>query len=68
MNLDVLNRICFTLCILCIVVGTVLSLGMIWGSFERENLWRVWLSNGVIFVAAALTLSVSKTLGKKGDV
>lgn len=60
MNLRVLNQICFTICIVCIVLGVVLSLSMIWVSYESDFLWRSWLTIGVFFVASTLTLVVSK--------
>lgn len=64
MNLRVLNKVCFTICIVCIVLGTVLSLGMIWGDLaDSDFVWRSWLTIGVLFLASALTLSVSKALG-----
>jgi hypothetical protein len=64
MNLQYLNKICFTICIVCIVMGTVLSLAMIWGEIRsNEFAWKSWLTIGVLFLASALTLSVSKTLG-----
>ncbi|APZ92789.1 hypothetical protein Fuma_02401 [Fuerstiella marisgermanici] len=64
MNLQSLNKICFTICIVCIVLGTVLSLAMIWGEVRGNSfVWKSWLTLGVLFLASALTLSVSKTLG-----
>jgi hypothetical protein len=64
MNLQYLNKVCFTVCIVCIVLGTVLSLAMIWGEIrDNEFVWKSWLTIGVLFLAFALTLSVSKTLG-----
>lgn len=64
MNLQQLNKVCFTICIVCIVLGTVLSLAMIWGEIrDNEFVWKSWLTIGVLFLASALTLSVSKTLG-----
>lgn len=65
MNLEVLNRVCFTICIVCIVLGAALSLSMIWGTYENEYVWKSWLSLGVLFLASALTLSVSKTFGSR---
>lgn len=64
MSLEDVNKICFTICIVCIVLGTVLSLVMIWGEI-RENafVWKSWLTILVFFLASALTLSVNKTLG-----
>lgn len=64
MNLQHLNKVCFTICIICILSGTVLSLAMIWGEIsDNEFVWKSWLTTGVLFLASALTLSVSKTLG-----
>ena len=64
MNLKHLNKICFTTCIICIVLGTVLSLAMIWGEVrDSPFMWKSWFTIGVLFLASALTLSVNKTLG-----
>ncbi len=66
MNLQKLNKICFTICIICIVAGAVLSLAMIWLELQNEKfVWKSWLTIGVFFLASALTLSVSKTLAWK---
>ena len=67
MNLTVLNRICWTICIVTIVAGTALSFSMIWGNHESEFLWKAWLSIGVLFFGSAATLIVSKVVsGKSG--
>ena len=63
MNLTVLNRICWTICIVCIVGGTALSLSMIWAKYESEFLWKSWTSIAVLFFASAATLIVSKVVG-----
>lgn len=64
MNLQHLNRICFAICIVCIVLGTVLSLAMIWWEIEdNQFVWKSWFTVVVFFLASALTLSVNKTLG-----
>ena len=64
MNLEKLNKICFTNCIVCIVAGSVLALAMIWLELEEEKfVWKSWLTSAVFFLASALTLSVSKALG-----
>jgi hypothetical protein len=50
MNLQLLNRVCFTICIVCIVLGTVLSLAMIWGEIRDSSVvWKSWLTIGVFF-------------------
>ena len=67
MNLQHLNKICFTICIVCIVLGTVLSLAMVWGEIpDNKFLWKSWFTIGTFFLASALTLSVNKTLGSFG--
>ncbi len=65
MDLQRLNKICFTICIVCIVLGVVLSLAIIWGDFKDEFVWKSWLTTGVLFLASALMLSVSKMLGNR---
>jgi hypothetical protein len=64
MNLQDLNKICFTVCIVSIVLGMALALAMIWGdAHNSEFIWKSWLTIGVFFFSSAATLSVSKTLG-----
>ena len=36
MDLQRLNKVCFTKCIVCIVLGVVLSLALILGRFQRR--------------------------------
>ena len=63
MDLEKLNVVCFTICIVCIVLGAVLALAMIWMEItDNAFVWKSWLTIGVFFLASALTLSVSKTL------
>jgi hypothetical protein len=66
MDLTALNRICWTISIICIVAGTALSFSMIWGEQESEFLWKAWISIGVLFFASAATLIVSKVVSSKG--
>jgi hypothetical protein len=64
MKLQMLNKLCFTTCIVCIVSGAALSLIMIWGDIgESEFMWKALTSIGVLFFAAAATLGVSKAMG-----
>jgi hypothetical protein len=58
-----LNKICFTICIVCIVLATVMAFALIWGGGDKEFLWKGELSVLVLFVASAATLSVNQTLG-----
>jgi hypothetical protein len=65
MDLRMLNRICFTVCIVSIVSATLLAFILIWGSLDKETVWKSELSVGVLFLASVITLSVSRTLGGK---
>jgi hypothetical protein len=66
MNVKILNKICFALCIICIVLGTVLSLYMIWAEAYNEHfIVKSWLTLAVFFLTALITLSVSKAFGDR---
>jgi hypothetical protein len=67
MDLKTLNKICFMICIVCIVVGVVFSLAIIWASISNEYIWKSYATIGVVFVGSALTLSVSKTFGSRSS-
>jgi len=65
MNLKTLNKICFTICIVCIVVGIVLGLALIWGSHDSEVMWKGLGTVSVLFAGSVLTLAVSKAFTQK---
>jgi len=65
MNIQKLNKICFTVCIVSIVLATLLAFVLIWLHSDREFLWKGELSLGVLIFASATTMSVAKTLGDK---
>jgi ABC-type polysaccharide/polyol phosphate export permease len=67
MNLQVLNRVCLTICIACIAIGTPLAFSMIWVTYQNEFVGKFWLTIGVLFLASAMTLIVSKTFGRDQD-
>lgn len=64
MDLKILNKICFTICIVCIVAGVVLGLALIWGTHDSEVMWKGLGTVAVLFMGSALTLAVSSTFGK----
>lgn len=66
MDLRALNKICFTICIVCIVIGVVLGLSIIWVTHTSEFAWKGFATVSVVFLGAALTLGVSTTFGGKG--
>ncbi len=63
MNSQQLNKACFAVCIVCIVIGVMLGLVMIWTPGINEVLWRCMATVGVVFLGASATLSVSRTFG-----
>lgn len=64
MNLNNVRSICFTVCIICIIAGLLLGLAMIWGVVkDSEFAWKVYMTLGLFFVSASLTLSVARYLG-----
>jgi hypothetical protein len=66
-NWQVLKRVCFTICIICIAVATVSSLSMIWTPYESEIPLKTWATIMVLFYAAVSTLIVSRFVsGKAG--
>lgn len=65
MNLHPLNTICFTVSIVCLILGSTLAISMIWMEHSSEFLSKSWSTLGVVFLASSLTLIVSKTYGSK---
>jgi type IV secretory pathway VirB2 component (pilin) len=62
--LTIVNRICYTICILCIIAGVVVGLMIIWGDRRDENHWKYMASLFVVFAASSLTMSVNRLLDK----
>ena len=60
-----LTIVCFTICLLCIVAGVIVSLMLIWGPEETNTLWRSLASIGVFFLASLLTIAVASMVGPK---
>jgi hypothetical protein len=59
----VINKICFVVCILCIVAGSTVSILAIWGVVDAEaTLWKALSTFTVIFFASLLTVLVNKML------
>ena len=56
-----LNKICFAICIVCIIVGVLLGLTMVWTPGVNEVLWRLMATVGIVFLGASATLTVSRT-------
>jgi hypothetical protein len=65
MDIKALNKICFTICIVCIVIGVLLGLSLIWGTHDSKVQWKGLGTAGVLFFGSALTLAVSNTFTRK---
>jgi len=60
MTFKIVNRICYTIAIICIVVGVIYGLMLIWGDDWRRDAWRGLASLSIVFLASVLTLSVNQ--------
>ena len=56
-----LNKICFSICIVSIVVGMLLGMVMVWTPGVSEVLWRLMGTVAIVFFGASATLTVSRT-------
>lgn len=65
MNIGWLKQACFGTCIVCIVLGMTLSLGMLWvDGLSSAFTYKAISSLGVVFVASAATLGVGQLAGR----
>jgi len=60
MNLHRLYTICFTVSIVCIVLGSMLAISMIWIDHSSDFLWKSWGTIAVVFLASTITMVVSR--------
>jgi high-affinity Fe2+/Pb2+ permease len=68
MDLKKIRSICFTACIVSIIIGLLLGLALIWGIVkDSEFAWKVFMTLGLFFVSASLTLSVARYLGSREE-
>lgn len=68
MRQDTIRTVCFTVCIICIVVGMLLGIVVIWDWIDDSALIRKsFMTLGLLFLASLLTLSVARKLGMRTD-
>lgn len=61
-----LTKICFSICILCIVAATSVSILAIWNVVDDTALiWKSLATLGVVFLASILTVSVDNIFARK---
>ena len=60
-----LTKICFSICILCIVAATSVSILAIWNVVDDTALlWKSLSTLGVVFLASILTVTVDKIFSR----
>ena len=65
--MKILNRIALSVALLCVVIGTAVSIMGIWGFIGDKGLiWRSLATLGVVFLASILTVTVNNMIGEKG--
>jgi len=63
-----LSKICYTVCMVCIVLGTLLAIVQIWAGLDNVAAWKGMGTLAVLFCASLITLAVHSaffsTLGR----
>lgn len=62
---EVINRVCYTVCIASIVVGACVAYIGIWSTMDQDLMWRALGSAFVAFAACTLTLAVNNMVGSR---
>ncbi|MCE9603749.1 MAG: hypothetical protein K8U03_02475 [Planctomycetia bacterium] len=62
MTLKIVNRICYTIAIVCIIAGVVYGLMLIWGDYWDKDAWKGLASLSVVLLGAVMTLSINQIL------
>jgi hypothetical protein len=63
--LSFVNRMCYVLCVLAIVVGATLSIVAIWSDFDDDLMWKGISTALVLFMAGVLTIGVNNIIGTR---
>ncbi|GAA5504880.1 hypothetical protein Rcae01_00319 [Novipirellula caenicola] len=58
-----LNKVCFAICMICILFAVVTSISMIWTPGIDELKWRLLATDGVVFLGSVSTMTVAKAYG-----
>ena len=64
MNYELINSVCYYVCMSSIAVGAALGLASVWVKdlWESDFAQKSWVTMGVLFVASALGAIVTKLL------
>ena len=60
-----LNKVCFTICMVTIILGMLLGLGIIWGGVDSEVAWKAANTLAMFFLGAAAASGVNTFFNKK---
>jgi hypothetical protein len=60
-----LNKVCFTICAVTIVLGVALGLAMIWGNVDSEIAWKTIATLVLLFVSGAAAGGVNTFFQRK---
>ena len=63
MNRRVVNLVCYIVCMLCLFVGTLLGITLIWVGFDNATAWRGLATTGAVFVACLLVVGLNAAFG-----
>lgn len=64
--MKMITKICFSICILCIVGATSVSILAIWNVVDNTALvWKSLSTMGVVFLASILTVSVDNIFSRR---
>lgn len=64
--MSVVSKICFSICLVSIVVAIGLALSMIWMSHSSEFMWKSLATCGVVFLGSSFLAAVGKMFDKDG--
>lgn len=63
--LSLVNRVCYAVCLIAIVVGASLSIVAIWSDFDDDLMWKGISTALVLFASGILTIVVNNVIGSR---
>lgn len=64
MTISTLNKVCYGICLFCIIACLVLTLLLIWAEFDDELFQKLLMSVVALLPASAITLNINKIIQK----
>jgi DMSO reductase anchor subunit len=65
--MSLVNKICFTICIVTIALGVVLGLSMIWCDVDSEYAWKTGITLVLFFISGASVGAVNTFFKPKNE-